>query len=212
MSKFGSSNTSQQSTEQQAAATTQQQKQEDPTKGQETTKPLETDVQKAAVMPPPTTNTLSVASASDLIEQREQQEAGQSATQEDVVKAHQQLAEALQAQANKVRQGIPEQSLVQGNVVAGAITTQNSALALLNKLGSGTAEAQGGVRPRGYYTVHTSSVPSKKGRIKAQSIAGLFYFDPADLDEVSTKALDAFVEAGMATFEGERNDSQPTAE
>ncbi len=178
--------------------------------------PLETDAAKASVTPPPSTDTLT--SADDLIQRTE----GQSATEQQVINAHQQLANALQAKAAEINQGVApqplhERGLAQGNVISGALTTANGgALDVLAALGQDydhSAQAAG-QRPAGYYTVHQGSVKGEAAKpVVATQIGGLFYYDPKRLDKVSKARLDKLVEAGMATYEGDAsNDSQPTAE
>lgn len=177
--------------------------------------PLETDVARASVTPMPSTDTLT--SADDLLRQQE----GQSATESEVQKAHQRLADALAAKAAEINKGqatAPSQqaSLAQGNVISGALTTANGgALNLLNQLGQEydhSAQATG-ERPAGYYTVHQGSVRGKDPKpVVATQIGGLYYYDPKRLDEVSKARLDKLVKAGMATYEGGSDDSQPTAE
>lgn len=201
MSRFGSTSKPEETTD--AAKTDQSTQTGDQ-------KPLATDVEKAQITPPPSTDSLGLnqsanpASASAMMDNRDQGEASQD-----------ELNKALQMQADKIREAQnaqPTRDLTQGNVVAGTMTTHSLAYDTLAQLGQPYKEDQAATKPAGYYTVHFGTIKGEKGAIKGESVGSQVYFDPKRLDKVAKAGLDRYVKAGYATLEGSTNDTSATAE
>lgn len=198
MSRFGSNkdaNKATQSTENEA---------QDPVK-----QPTLDDSQKAQLNPPPTTDSLGLASATELVNAAE----GRQATQEEIQKALQIQADKIQQSTQANAAAVDQATLTQGNVFSGALSTNNMAHSVLSQLGQEYDPGQNvQARPEGYYTVHFGSVQGSKGRIKCEQVGGMMYYAPNRLDSVAKAKLDKYVQVGMATYEGKKDDASAAAE
>lgn len=183
---------------------------EQPTSQEPTQKPLETDVEKAQITPPPSTDSLGLnqsanpASASEMMSNRDSDPASQ-----------EEFNKALQLQADKIREAQnaqPTRDLTKGNVVAGTMTTHSLAYDTLNQLGQPYDPGQAPTKPAGYYTIHFGTIKGAKGFIKGESVGSQTYFDPKRLDKVAKANIERYVKAGYATHEGATDDASATAE